>query len=276
VSNSNVSPAQTSGLPLIALTHQPVTNDPQTLDRHGILDCGIPVIFSHASFLDSTGARLLRSKNHYISITPESEAHYGHDNRYSHEIQDQAAFGVDTPFAFSPDILTQSRMWLQRVRDTRYRRVLDGWEIPNKCPMSTDQAFLMATRHGGLALRRPDIGVLSPGAKADLLVFRCDRPNMLGWTDPVAAVMLHANIADIEHVMIDGRWKKRDGQLVLKQGSLVEVQKRFRASAERLQKILEGIPPPELQGRFFGMSKYKNPESVEFPQKRDIGSRRHT
>jgi hypothetical protein len=137
--------------------------------------------------------------------------------------------------------------------------------------MSTDQAFLMATRHGGLALRRPDIGVLAPGAKADLLVFRCDRPNMLGWTDPVAAVMLHANIADIEHVMIDGRWKKRDGELVLKQGSLVEMQKRFLASAERLQKILQGIPPPELQGRFFGMSKYRNPESVEFPAKGDVG-----
>jgi hypothetical protein len=128
----------------------------------------------------------------------------------------------------------------------------------------------MATRHGGLALRRPDIGVLSPGAEAGLFVFRCDRPNMLGWTDPVAAVMLHANIADIEHVTIDGQWKKHNDELVLKQENLAEIQQWFLAGAARLQKIWHDIPPPVLEGEFVGMSKYKAPESVEFPKTRDI------
>ena len=147
--------------------------------------------------------------------------------------------------------------------------MLEGWEVPNKCPMSTVQAFLMATRHGGLALRRPDVGVLSVGAKADLLVWRGDRPNMAGWTDPVAAVVLHANIGDIEHVLIDGRWRKRDGELVLKAGvERAEVQGRFGESAKRLQEIWERTPLPELRGEFFGMSKYREPERVEFSRTR--------
>ncbi len=37
--------------------------------------------------------------------------------------------------------------------------------------MSVDQAFLLATRHGGLALRRDDLGVITPGAKADLTIW---------------------------------------------------------------------------------------------------------
>ena len=55
------------------------------------------------------------------------------------------------------------------------------------------------------------MAVVSVVAKADVLVWRCDRMNMTGWTDSVAAVVLHANIGDIEHVMVDGRWRKRDG-----------------------------------------------------------------
>lgn len=127
-------------------------------------------MFSHASLLTAAGAELLRQTNQYVSITPESEMHYGHDHPHSHLIQDQAALGIDTHFTCSTDILTQARMWLQTVRLIFSRKVLEGWELPTNNPMSVNQAYLMATRHGGLALHRPDLGVLAVGAKADLVV----------------------------------------------------------------------------------------------------------
>ena len=131
--------------------------------------------------------------------------HYGHTNPHSHLIQDQCALGVDTHFTFSTDILTQARIWLQSARCRMYNSVLDTWRIPRNNPMSVNQAFLLATRHGALALRRPDLGVLATGAKADLVVWNGRSPSLLGWTDPVAAIILHANVGDIDHVLVDGQ-----------------------------------------------------------------------
>lgn len=85
----------------------PDGNDPEAFQRAGILDGDTPIVISHASFLTAEGAQLLRSTNQYISITPESEMHYGHGQPTGHLIQDQASIGVDTHFTYSTDILTQ-------------------------------------------------------------------------------------------------------------------------------------------------------------------------
>lgn len=113
--------------------------------------------------------------------------------------------------------------------------------------MSVNQAFLLATRAGGLALRRPDIGVLVEGAKADIVVFDGTSPNMLGWADPVAAVMLHSNVGNIEHVLVDGQFRKRNFSLVVP-GNYSQIAKDFMASARRIQSIWEQTPLPVLQG----------------------------
>jgi cytosine/adenosine deaminase-related metal-dependent hydrolase len=146
-------------------------NSPSDLHRLSFLNqSSIPLIFAHASAVTATDRLLLRQTNHYIAITPESEMHYGHDHPNSHLILDQASLGIDTHFTFSTDMLTQARMWLQSVRRTLYREVVQSGKLPASNPMSATQAFLLATRNGALALHRHDIGILAPGAKADLLV----------------------------------------------------------------------------------------------------------
>jgi cytosine/adenosine deaminase-related metal-dependent hydrolase len=229
-------------LTLDLLRLETVRNSPEDLDSFGALSGSIPIVFSHASFLTAAGATLLRSTDQYISITPESEMHYGHTHPVSHLIQDQAALGVDTHFTFSTDILTQARIWLQSVRYTLYKEVIDQWKLPSNDPMSVNQAFLLATRHGGLALRRPDLGVIAPGAKADLVVWDGRSPALLGWTDPVAAVILHASVADIEHVLVDGEFVKRNRNLVVP--DYAKVQDRFLESAQRIQGVWKKLPLP--------------------------------
>lgn len=76
--------------------------------------------------------------------------------------------------------------------------------------MSVNQAFLLATRSGGLAIRKSDLDILAVGAKADLVVWNGRSPSMLGWRDPVAAVVLHASVGDIKHVLVNGKFTKRD------------------------------------------------------------------
>ncbi|OBS25208.1 hypothetical protein FPOA_05743 [Fusarium poae] len=228
-----------------------VNNLPEDVHALGLLNTSIPVVFSHGSFMTATGANLLRQTDQYLSITPESEMHYGHTHPHSYYIQDQAALGVDTHFTFSTDILTQARIWLQSARYYFFDKVLDNLEVPNKSPMSVDQAFYLATRAGGMALRRPDLGIIEEGAKADLIVWNAaDSPALLGWVDPVAAVMLHASVADILHVMVDGEFVKKDGKLTA--SDYKETKKSFLKSAARIQKIYKEFEYPELEGEFNG------------------------
>ncbi|THW81306.1 Metallo-dependent hydrolase [Aureobasidium pullulans] len=229
------------------------TNSPSKLDQLGLMNSTTPIVFSHASYVTTDDAELLRKYDQYISTTPESEMHYGHGHHYNPLIQDQSALGVDTHFTFSTDIITQARIWLQSTRLRFFYQALDNWNIPRNNPMSANQAFTLATRSGALALRRPDLGVLATGNKADVVVFDGDSPNMLGWSDPVAAVILHSNVGDIRHVMVGGEWRKRDGQLVTKQNK-TDVQTKFLESAKRIQKIWLETPLPEMQGEFGGLS----------------------
>jgi cytosine/adenosine deaminase-related metal-dependent hydrolase len=208
-------------------------------------------VFSHASFLTYQELQLLEKANQYISITPESEMHFGHTHPHSHLATDQAALGVDTHFTFSADILTQARIWLQKVRYLIFNGPLELWRVPSNNPMSVNQAFLLATRNGGLALRRPDLGVITEGAKADLLVWDGTSPSMLGWNDPVAAVILHASVGDIEHVLVDGKFVKRDGKLT--NTDYPAIKDKFLQSAKRIQSVfLERPRPVPEKGEHFG------------------------
>ncbi|EON98427.1 putative amidohydrolase family protein [Phaeoacremonium minimum UCRPA7] len=179
-------------------------NGPEVLHSYNFLNISTPVIFSHANGLTTGEASLLRSTNQYISTTAESEAAYGVGPVTAYHIADQGALGIDTHSTFSGDMITSARFWLQSVRQVLYEQVLDKWNVPVNNPVSANQAFLMATRHGGLALHRDDLGIIAEGAKADLVVFSTDSPGLLGWVDPVAAVILHANVGDIEHVLVGG------------------------------------------------------------------------
>lgn len=224
---------------------------PEVMHKQGFLNGSIPVVFSHASFLSATDIGILRDTDQFISITPESEMHYGHDHPYSHLVMDQAALGVDTHFTFSSDIVGQARLWLQRTRVTQYAKRLRENEIAVNNPMSPNQAFLLATRNGGRALRRDDVGVIRVGAKADIVVFDGESPNMLGWRDPVAAVILHSHVSDVKHVLVDGQFRKRDGRIV--HGDWKAVKERFMQSCERIQTLWEKRWFPEwFEGRLRG------------------------
>ena len=223
-----------------------VPNSPELLQSHGWMDSHIPIIFSHASFLSYEDARVLRDTNQYMSTTAESEFHYGHVNPNAHLIQDQASLGVDTHFTYSASMVQQARLWLQSLRWPNYLEPEQQWKIPVKNPMSVEQAFHLITRAGALALRRPDLGAIMEGSKADLVVYRADAPNMAGWSDPVAAIILHSDVGDIEDVLVDGKFVKRNGKLIYSDyGELV---KRFSASASRIQEIWAETEWPPLEG----------------------------
>lgn len=222
------------------------TNSPITLHSHGWLNDTIPVVFSHSSFLSYKDAQALRETNQYVSTTPESEMHFGHNHPHANLIQDQASLGVDCHFTYSSSMVNQARLWLQNLRAGRFWDTLKKWQVPTNSPMSVEQAFYLITRAGALSLRRKDIGVIQEGAKADLVVYSTDSPNMIGWSDPIAAIILHADVGDIDDVLVNGQYVKRGGKIVYKDYSSLRT--RLTASAKRIQQVWAETDWPALEG----------------------------
>ncbi len=57
------------------------------------------------------------------------------------------------------------------------------------------------------------IGSLAPGKQADLVVLSADDLNMWPVHDPVVSVITQASVANVDSVMIAGKWRKRAGKL---------------------------------------------------------------
>ena len=82
---------------------------------------------------------------------------------------------------------------------------------------------------------------------------------MLGWTDPIAAVILHANVGDVTDTMVGGSFVKRDRKLVLKKGGdWVDFSKKFAEVAERIQGENSNLIP--LPNKFFGVGEFADVE----------------
>lgn len=235
----------------MTLTYLVGNNGPNYMAERGLHGTDLPIIYSHAGYLTDEEVETLRKNDLYISITPESEFHHGHGQTTGASVSDHASLGCDGNWTYSGDILGQARLWLQTVRHQSYLNTLKKDQLPNSNPMTVEQAFLLATRQGGRALRRDDIGVLKVGAKADIVVWNSSSPNMLGWTNPIAAVMLHANVGDVEHVFVDGKWRKRDFKLVDGDNwKWEDVKTKFVDAANQIQAQLK--TPPDVPENWFG------------------------
>jgi 8-oxoguanine deaminase len=73
-------------------------------------------------------------------------------------------------------------------------------------------ALRWATTGSAACIGRPELGVIAPGAQADLALFRLDELRFSGALDPLAALVLcGAHRAD--RVMVGGRWVVEDGAI---------------------------------------------------------------
>lgn len=110
------------------------------------------------------------------------------------------AIGTDT---FPPDIIEEMRAatWLNKVAD-RDRTVASAGEV-----------YEAATLGGARALGRSDIGRLSSGAKADIVIIDLSRFDLGPLDDPIRTLVHCANRRDVETVISDGQIVVERGQL---------------------------------------------------------------
>src|SRR3954468_23157851 len=187
------------------------------LEQEALLGPNINIVHGHA-LSDEQLARFCELGMSF-SAAAESEMSQGHGHPLTGRLRKfgrAPSLGVDLESVLSGDMLTQARVALgiQRSLDNVAYRAEHG-SIPPTSTITTREALAWVTLEGARMLQQQDrIGSLAPGKQADLVVIRASDLNMQPVHDPVSSVVFQASLANIDSVMVAGRWKKRGGQLV--------------------------------------------------------------
>ncbi len=129
----------------------------------------------------------------------------------------RVGLGSGSASVVGPDMFGVMRMGLESERG-RYQQEAAERSGTSGIPgiaLRCADVLHAATLGGAQALGLGDrCGSIEVGKAADLLVARVDGPRMTPAVDPVVAIVLHLTVAEVSDVLIDGVYRKRDGQLV--------------------------------------------------------------
>lgn len=153
-----------------------------------------------------------------FTCTPENEMGQGHGHPIIGRLLSLGgapSLGTDVDCVTPGEMLSAARFGLAHQRLLDHLRYREAHGHPRRAPATTSkQALAWATVEGARALGLDErVGVLAPGMQADLLVIDARALNLWPPHDPVSTA-LQASLANIESVMIAGRWVMRDGELV--------------------------------------------------------------
>jgi cytosine/adenosine deaminase-related metal-dependent hydrolase len=211
----------------------------ERLEAAGLLGPNINIVHGHA--LSDAQLQRFCELGMSFSAAAESEMSQGHGHPLTGRLRRfgrAPSLGVDLESVLSGDMLTQARVALgiQRSLDNVAYREQHG-TIPPTSTITTREALSWVTVEGARMLQQLDrIGTLAPGKQADLVVIRASDLNMQPVHDAVSSVVFQASLANIDSVMVAGRWKKRAGRLLA--GDLSADLERLRASGEKITRAM--------------------------------------
>jgi cytosine/adenosine deaminase-related metal-dependent hydrolase len=88
-------------------------------------------------------------------------------------------------------------------------------EVLEELPLTAREVLGLATTAGArFCGLEEEIGSITPGKQADLVLLACDSLAMTPVNNPVGAAVLIAQRSDVDAVLVAGRFVKRDGRLV--------------------------------------------------------------
>ncbi|MHC3471011.1 amidohydrolase family protein [Streptomyces sp. 7R007] len=200
----------------------------------------------HGAGLPDDWIKTLVDAGATFTTTPENELGQGHGTPVTGSLLrwDAApSLGTDIDTAVPGKLLTAARIALahQRGLDHAQHRQATG-TYANTPSITAKQALAWATVEGARALGLADrVGRVEVGMQADLVAVDARALNLWPAHDPVATV-LHADIANIEAVMIAGVWRKRDHALCI--SGLDALNDQLQESAERLLRNIRPADSP--------------------------------
>ena len=188
----------------------------EQLDRLGLL--GPDTTFIHCCYFSEHEWKRVAETGGTISIAAQVELQMGHGwppvNK-SFQFGLRPSLSIDVVTTVPGDMFTQIRAAFGAER-ARVNAVC--WEADTGVPdtiLTARKMLEMATANGAHVAGLEDrVGSLTPGKKADVVVIDATALNVAPVIDPVAAVTLCADVSNVEHVIVDGIFRKRDFRLL--------------------------------------------------------------
>lgn len=188
----------------------------ERLAHAGLLDSRTNVV--HGNNLTDAQLQMMLDCGVTFSLAPETEMQQGHGHPITGRLRDAGygpSLGADLESCIAGDMFTVARMALasQRALDNADSKASQG-SLPATSTLSCDDALSWVTLRGAEALGlAEEIGSLTPGKQADIVLVRADAMNMRPLHDPVAALIMQANTSNIDTVLVAGEYRKRAGEL---------------------------------------------------------------
>ena len=177
--------------------------------------------YIHASHLTDEEWGLVRDSGGNVSLAPQIELQMGHGWAPA-----QKADKLGIPVGLSSDVATTapSDQFTQmhaifasergRRHEATWNEDLDG-NVPTSDLINVRQVLRWATLDGAKVAGIADrTGSITPGKKADVVIIDGGAVNVAPVIDPVAAVVLAADISNVDTVIVDGKILKRNGKLL--------------------------------------------------------------
>ena len=179
---------------------------------------GPDMLIIHANSLTDEELDLLAGAGAAIAAEPENELQAGLGFPMIGRAMErgvQTSLGVDTVMGYRGDLFTQMRFALQAERHRRGEEMTRKGLLPRSNEVNAQDVLELATLGGARAVHLDsEVGSLTPGKQADLVLIRTDRLGMAPVVDPVKTVVSQANAADVDTVFVAGEPVKRGGELL--------------------------------------------------------------
>lgn len=186
-------------------------------DEPGML--GPHNIFNHCTRLPGETWKRLASAGVNITVNPRSDALFGFDDEnfaYQQAIDHglAPALGIDLDTAFGSDMFGEMHALFGQQRSAmRYRRFRGEENAP--APIKVDAVLQAATINGARAAGLDgEIGSLTPGKQADIVMIRTGSIAVAPVTNAVGTIVQAVERSDVDTVMVAGEIRKRDGKLI--------------------------------------------------------------
>jgi len=179
---------------------------------------GSGAILVHANDLDPDEYGIVAQHGAGIAVTPEVEMMMGHGQPATGRARGAGlmpGLGVDVVTGVGGDMFSQMRTMLSAQRLADNLAAAQAGKPLAKVSLTTRHVLAAATIDGARLLGiDKDVGSISVGKKADLVLIRADRLGTAPLNDPIGAVVLQASAADVDAVLVEGEMVKRGGVLV--------------------------------------------------------------
>src|SRR5271154_1217887 len=176
-------------------------------------------IFNHCTRVPQATWKLFADAGINVAVNPRSDALFGFDDEsfaYQQAIDHgpTPALGIDLDTAFGSDLFGEMHALFGQQRSAmRYRRFRGEKNVPT--PISVEAVLKAATVNGARAAGlESEIGTLTPGKQADIIMVRTDGVAVFPVTNAIGTIVQAVERSDVDTVMVAGEIRKRAGKLV--------------------------------------------------------------